>query len=147
MQVSISVFAPDVKSAECEQEHEITLEQFQKELAEDPDENNAAVVVKLEDQQSPSISERAGPSAWKPSSPQPQTPESSDEELCEEGNPSSFGERRKKRLHNRRATRAFIDSMASVVGERPSDWEEDDEEDARCTASDDSFIDGDDIFD
>ena len=58
MQVSISVFAPDAKNEECDAEHEITLEQCQKELTEDPDENNAlrlkrSVVVKLDDQSSP----------------------------------------------------------------------------------------------
>ena len=143
--MSISVFEPDVKSAECEQKHEITLEQFQKELAEDPDENNAAVVVKLEDQPSPSISERAGPSACKPSSPDPQSPESTDEEPTEARGPALFGEQRKRRRHDRQSALAFIDSMAAVDGEHSSDQEED-EEDARNTATDDSFIVGDDIF-
>ena len=56
-----------------------------------------------------------------------------------------YAKRSVKQRRNRHAARQFIDLMASVEGESKSD-SEDEEEDASSTASDDSFIVGDDIF-
>ena len=71
--------------------------------------------------------------------------ESPDDELTDEGGAAAFTQRRKKRHLDRRATLQFYDSMAAFEGESNSDRDEE-EEDATITASDDSFIVGDDIF-
>ena len=72
--------------------------------------------------------------------------ETSDDELSEASGLASFGEHRKKHRLNHRAALQFIDSMAADESE--SNCEQDsEEEDAISTASEDSFIVGDDISD
>ena len=98
----------------------------------------------------PTASSCAGPSGWRPADHSPHqlhrlrldSGESSDDKASSS---AILADRRKKRRLNRSATRQFIDSMASVEGGCQSDREEND--DASSTASDDSFIVGDDIFD
>ena len=98
VQESTSVFAPDAKTEECKTEHEITLEQFQKELTEDPDENtaihlNRSIEVEHNDQQAPVSANHSRTGCWKPLWRQPPIPESSDDEPTEARGPASFGER------------------------------------------------------
>lgn len=146
LQESISVFVPDAKVDEDDAVHEITLEQFQKELAKEFNEHMVlnekhCEQVKLEDTASPIIPNQAGTSGWNAGvNSQP-----SDESPDDDGGAASFDVRSKKRRVKRQGALQFIDSMAAVEGESNSDNdEEEDEEDT--TESDDSFIVGDDIF-
>ena len=72
--------------------------------------------------------------------------ENADDEQAEKGDPTSFGDLRKKRRLNCRAVLQFIDSMGAVDGESNSGQDADEEEKNNTTASDNRFIVGDDIF-
>ena len=107
---------------------------------------------------SPVNPNRAGPSGWHPpaesSVPRGRSvrriDSSSDEEEAEAGSAQMVAEqeaahRREKRLKIRRAARQFIETMAAAEGEADSEQELESEDES--TASDDSFIVGDDVCD
>ena len=168
VQESLSVFAPD---AEEESEHEPDWQEFpweqpQNEESDEQDENippqpTRRAVIRHDEEDDhllplPTTSNCAGPSGWRPSEPSTQQPHrlwmdsnetfDYDEEKVGASSAAFYAERREKHRVNHRTARQFIDSMATMEGESKSNWEED-EDDASSTASDDSFIVGDDIFD
>ena len=103
-------------------------------------------LVRHDDPASSIYANRAGPFGWYPEGLPHSIHENSDDEQAEKGDPTSFGDRRKKRRLNYRAVLQFIDSMGDVEGESNSGPDADEEEENNTTASDNSFIVGDDIF-
>ena len=120
------MFAPDEINNESEVKCELPLKQSQKKLAEVPVEDMAShpkrrAVYRNVESASSILANLAGMSGLKHESHLNQIPEISDDEHSAAGGPGSFGERRKKRLLNRRAALQFIDSMVAVEGESKCD--------------------------
>ena len=104
-------------------------------------------VVNQYDPASPIIANRAIPSEWNSEMPPHLIRETSDDEHTDACGPASFADRREKRRLNRRAALQFIDTMAAIEGKLYSGPDEVEEDEDNTTASDDSFIVGDYIFD
>ena len=104
-QESISVFAPDAKNEETEEEHENPLEQHQNELDEEFDEHMAThpkrrAVVRRNDPASPIIANRAGPSGFNATKLSHPNPETSDDEHFQVDVAASLAYRHEKRRLN-----------------------------------------------
>ena len=159
-----AVYAEEESEPESDWQ-EFPWEKQPNESSEEQDENTApqprrSAVIRHDEHDDPSplpvASNRAGPSRWRPAEHSPQQPhrlrleshESSDDEADAAASSMAFyAARHKKPRVNRGVACQFIDSMAAFEGGSKSDMEEEKEDDASRTTSDDSFIVGDDIFD
>ena len=156
------MFAPDIDADAVASEPEADWQAFQCEQPVDEQEETEQPVPKRRammrlSSPSPIDPNRAGPSGWHqpPESSESRASEirrilySSDEEEEAEAKSALLiaeqeaARRREKKLEIRRAARQFIDSMAAEEGEDESEQELESD----STASDDSFIVGDDVND